>query len=72
MAGERWQIRASLVVQWLRLHLPMQGVWVRSLGQEEPLKEGMATLSSILSWEISQIEEPGRLQSMGSQRVGQY
>ena len=45
--------------------------WVQSLGQEDPLKEGMATLSSILSWKIPWIEEPGGLPSMGSQRVGQ-
>ena len=42
---------------------------VRSLGQEEPLEKGMATHSSILAWAIPWTEEPGRLQSMGSQRV---
>ena len=47
----------------------MQEMWVRSLGWEDPLEE-MATHSSILAWEILQTEEPGRLQSMGSQRVG--
>ena len=41
----------------------------QSLGQEDPLEEKMATLSSILAWEISRAEELGRLQSMGSQRV---
>ena len=40
------------------------------LGQESPLEKGMATHSSILAWEIPWTEEPGRLQSMGSQRVG--
>ena len=45
-------------------------MWVRSLGQEDPLEEGMVTLSSILAWEIPWMEEPGRLQSVGSQRVG--
>ena len=40
-------------------------MWVRSLGREDPLEEGMATHSSILAWEISRTEEPGRLQSMG-------
>ena len=45
----------------------MQETWVRSLGQEDPLKKEMATLSSILAWRISWTEEPGRLQSMGSQ-----
>ena len=43
---------------------------VRSLAQEDPLKEGMATHSSILAWRISWTEETGGLQSMGSQRVG--
>ena len=43
---------------------------VRSLGQEDPLEGGMATHSSILAWRIPWTEEPGRLQSMGSQRVG--
>ena len=43
---------------------------VRSLGQEDPLEEGMATHSSILAWRIPWTEEPGGLQSMGSQRVG--
>ena len=43
---------------------------VLSLGQEDPLEEGMATPSSILAWRIPQTEEPGGLQSMRSQRVG--
>ena len=41
--------------------------WVRSLGWEDPLEEGMATHSSILAWRISQTEEHGRLQPMGAQ-----
>ena len=44
--------------------------WVRSLGWEDPLEEGMTTHSSILAWRIPWTEEPGRLPSMGSQRVG--
>ena len=44
-------------------------MWVRSLGQEDPLKEGRATYASTLAWRISGTEEPGGLQSMGSQRV---
>ena len=44
--------------------------WVQSLNQKDPLKEGMATLSSILAWRIPWTEEPGRLCSIGSQRVG--
>ena len=43
---------------------------VQSLGQEDPLEKEMATHSSILAWKIPWTEEPGRLQSMGSQRVG--
>ena len=49
----------------------MQETGVRSLGQEGPLGEGMATRSSILAWRIPWTEEPGGLQSMGSQRGGQ-
>jgi len=47
-----------------------QKTWVQSLGWEDPLKEGMATHSSLLAWRIPWTEEPGGLQSMGSQRVG--
>ena len=46
--------------------------WVPSLGQEYRLEEGMATHSSVLAWRIPGTEEPGGLQSMGSQRVGQH
>ena len=42
----------------------------RSLGQEDPLEEGTATYSNILAWKLPWTEEPGGLQSMGSQRVG--
>ena len=48
----------------------LQDTCVRSLGQEDPLEKGMATHSSILAWRIPWTEEPGGLQSMGSQRVG--
>ena len=48
----------------------MQGTQVWSLGRQDPLEEGMTTHSSILGWEIPWTEEPGRLQSMESQRVG--
>ena len=47
----------------------MQETQVRSLGREDPLEKGMATHSSILAWRIPCTEEPGRLQSMRSQRV---
>ena len=46
-----------------------QEIWVQSLGREDPLKEEMATHSSILAWIIPWTEEPGRLQSTGPQRV---
>jgi len=48
----------------------MQETQVQSLGQEDSLEEGMAMHSSILAWKISWTEKPGRVQSMGSQRVG--
>ena len=48
----------------------VQETWVQFLGWEDLLEEGMATHSSILAWRISWTEEPGGLQSMGSQRVG--
>ena len=52
-------------------HLPiMWETWVQSLGREDPLEKEMATHSSILAWKIPWTEDPGRLQSMGSQRVG--
>ena len=51
-------------------HLPaMQETWVQSLGHEDPLEKEMATHSSIDAWKIPRTEEPGGLQSMGSQRV---
>ena len=46
----------------------MLETWVRSLGWEDPLEKEIATYSSILVWKIPRTEEPGRLQSMGSQR----
>ena len=48
----------------------MRETWVRFLGWKDPLEEGTATHSSILAWRIPWTEEPGGLQSMGSQRVG--
>ena len=57
---------------WLRTvkHLPtMWETWARSLGREDPLEKEMATHSRILAWKIPWAEDPGRLQSMGSQRV---
>ena len=55
------------MTQWIKNLPEMQETWVQSLGQEDPLGKGMATHSSILAWRISRTEEPGRLQSMGSQ-----
>ena len=53
------------------IHLPpMQETWVRSMGWEDPLEKEMATHSSTLAWKIPWMEEPGRLQTIGSQRVG--
>ena len=61
---------ASLVAQLVRNLPAMQEIWVQSLGWEDPLEKGMATVSSILAWGIPCTEEStGRLQSMGSQRV---
>ena len=61
---------ASLVAKRIK-HLPaMRETQVQSLGQEDPLEKELATHSSTLAWRIPWTEEPGRLQSMGSQRVG--
>ena len=52
-------------------HLPaMQETWVQTLGQEEPLEKATATHFSTLAWKIPWTEQPGRLESMGSLRVG--
>ena len=60
-------IGASLIAQSVKKLPAMQETWVRSLGQEDPLEEEMAIHSIILAWRIPWTEEPGRLQSMGSQ-----
>ena len=60
---------ANILICYI-LNLGVQETWVRSLGWEDPLQKEMATHSSILAWKISWTEEPGGLQSMGSQRVG--
>ena len=60
----------SLVAQIVKNLTTMQEPQVQSLGQENPVEKEMATHSSILAWKIAQMEEPGRLQSTGSQRVG--
>ena len=60
-------MQAFQVAQWQRVCLSNKETWVRSLGQEESLEEEMATHSSILAWKIPWAEEPGGLQSVGSQ-----
>ena len=57
------------MAQTVKNPLAMRKAWVRSLGQEDPLEKRMATHSSTLAWSIPWTEEPGRLQSTGSQRV---
>ena len=69
---ENVQAWASLVAQSIK-HLPaMQEMRVRFLGWKDPLEKEMATHSSILGWRIPWTEEPGKLQSMGLQRVGHH
>ena len=65
-------LRSFLVVQWVKYPPSIQKtqkMQVLSLGREDPLEEGTATHSSILVWKIPWTEEPGRLQSLESQRV---
>ena len=62
----------SLVAQTVKNLLAMWETRVLSLGQEDPLEEGTATHSSILAWRIPRTEGPGRLLSIGSQRVRHY
>ena len=63
--------RASQVAQWVKnlSAVETQKMQIPSLDQEDPLEEGMATHSSILAWRIPWTEEPGGLQSKGSQRL---
>ena len=62
--------QTSLVAQMVKCLPTMLETWVRSLGQEDALEKANATHSSILAWKMPWMEEHGRLQSMGSQRVG--
>ena len=65
--------KAFLVAQWVKnlpAMLETQEMWVQSLGWEDPLEEGVATHSSILACKSPWARERGRLQSIGSQRVG--
>ena len=59
-----------LVAQMVKCLSAVLKTWVQSLGQEDPLEKEMATHSSTLAWKIPWTEWPGRLQSMGLQRVG--
>ena len=61
------EYNASLIAQLVKNLPAMQETWVRFLGQENPLEKEMAIHSSILAWKIPWTEEPGGLQSMGSQ-----
>ena len=61
---------ASLVAQTVKCLPAMRETWVRLLGQEDPQEKEVAIHSSTLAWKIPWMEEPDRLQSMGSQRVG--
>ena len=58
---------ASLVTRWVKNLPTMQETWVQSPGREDPLEKEMATHSIILAWRIPWTEEPGGLQSLGSQ-----
>ena len=64
------KVMLKMMVQWVKCLPTMQETRVQSLGQEDLLGKEMATHSSTLAWKIPQMEKPGRLQSMGSQRVG--
>ena len=65
-----YSMLASLVAQMVKCLPAMRENWVQSLGREDPLEKEMATHSSTLVWKIPWMEELGRPQSMGSQRVG--
>ena len=67
----KWDSQVALVVKSLPINAGDLKTQDRSLGWEDPLEEGMETRSSILAWRIQWTEEPGGLQSMGSQRVRQ-
>ena len=69
LAGGFFTTWASLVAQMVKCLPTMQETQVQSLGREDPLEKEMAIHSSILAWRIPWTEEPGGLQSMGSQRV---
>ena len=70
MAKLELNMTASLVAQTVKRLSTMQETWVQSMAWEDRLEKEMAIHSSNIAWKISWTEESGRLQSMGSQRVG--
>ena len=70
LRGNKWEEGASPMAQTVKNLPAMQETKVQSLGQEDPLKEEMATHCSLLAWRIPWTEKPGRLPSTGLQRVG--
>ena len=66
------QTQMYLLAQTVKTLPAMQETWVQCLGREDPLEKEMATHSSVLAWEIPWTEEPGGLQSPGSQRVSHH
>ena len=66
-AEDDFRVGTSLVAQTVKRLSTMQETRVQSPGQEDPLEKGMAIHSSTIAWRIPWTEEPGRLQSMGSQ-----
>ena len=67
---DTWASLVSLVAQMVKFLPAKQETWVPSLGQEDLLEKEMDTYSRILAWKMPWMEQPGRLQSMGSQRAG--
>ena len=63
-------LKPSLVAQTVKRLSTMRETWVQALGWKDPLEKEMAIHSSTVAWKIPRTEEPGTLQSMGSQRVG--
>ena len=67
-----YTLRVSVVVQRVKRLPEMWEIWVQSLDQEDPLEKEMASHSSTLGWKIPWREEPGKLQSLGLQRIRHY
>ena len=70
--GGRFRGRASLLAQRVKNPPAVWETWIQSLGWKNPLEKGMAAHSSVLIWRTPWTEEPGELESMGSQRVGHH